>query len=103
MKKVNDFFKEWGNTILVFFVLVISLKTCGVSSTSSDNSEELNSLTNKVDSLQNELDETKNKVISQEELDVMQDEMMYDFLLYEKELDDGEITLTQIKEKTKVD
>lgn len=103
MKKANDFLNKWGNLVLTFFVLIIFFKTCGISSTTSDNSEEMKKLNNKVDSLGGELNSFKKKTPSKEELDIMQDEMMYDFLLYEKELDDGKITLTQVKEETKAD
>lgn len=103
MKSINEFLNKWGNLILVFLVLIITMKTCGISSTTSDNSDQVKELNSKVDSLGQELKSFKENTASKEELDVMQDEMMYDFLLYEKELDDGKITLTQVKEETKAD
>lgn len=103
MKNIRDFLNKWGNMIIVALLFITSFRTCGISSTTSDNSDDLKQLRTKIDSLSDELDKTKKKTVSKEELDVMQDEMMYDFLLYEKELDDGEITLTQVKEKTEID
>lgn len=101
MKKVNEFLSKWGMLIAVSLLLIISFKTCSITSTVEDNNEKVTELESKVDSLEKEMVKTKEKTVSKEELDYMQKRRMYDVLIYEKELDDGNTSLTEIKEETK--
>lgn len=101
MKTINNFLSKWGMLISVCLLLIVSFKTCSISSTTSDNNEKIDKLDSKVDSLEREVKKTKEKTVSKEELDEMQKQRMYDVLIYEKELDDGKTSLTEIKQETK--
>lgn len=78
--------------IILFFVLVLNLRQCGINRDISRIDKEIKFINGSVDSLQNSC-VTKNDV----EKSVRQN--MFNFLIYEDDFDKGKTSLSEIKSK----
>lgn len=78
--------------IILFFVLVLNLRQCGINRDISRIDKEIKFINGSVDSLQNSC-VTKNDM----EKSVRQN--MFNFLIYEDDFDKGKTSLSEIKSK----
>jgi hypothetical protein len=96
MKNVLTWFKENPLPIILLIVLVFSLVQCSSNSTQKKVAK---NLVAEVDSLRTEIEQLKEDYPTKKEIEIQNSKMMYDFLIYEDDLDKGKISLSQIQEK----
>lgn len=103
--KITGFLKKWVMTCfaVLFFLLFIG-KGCTskmVKKTNDNVSSNKVEMVQKIDSLEMRINSLEKKTISLEEMKNIYHSNMYDFLVYEKDLDDHNISLSEIKIKLK--
>ena len=92
--KIEKFSKKWGFILITLLLLIITFKGCSTNSNVSSLRKENSKLKASVDSL-------NNVVVNEKEVRDVMEEIMLDFLIYEDELDNKKITVSQIKDKIK--
>lgn len=97
MNTVLEFLKKWGMLIVVFLLLALNFKGC----TDRVKAKKLTDRVEAIDSALNAiiipdvLDEKETK-------DIMQ-EVMFDFIIIEEELDRKQITISEVKDRIEND
>lgn len=95
MKKIKTFLNNWGITIMFPMMVILFFKGCGTSSTVNNLETKTVELNQTVDSLNTELAKRPTLIGVRDEME----KVMLDYIIYENELDDKKITISQIKDK----
>lgn len=90
------FLDKWGTVIMISLLLIIGFRTCG-------NSSEMEEIKKENQRLQKKVEKLDSVIIKPHELEKLEEEVMYETLLYEYELDRDDITFSRIKEKMESD
>jgi hypothetical protein len=98
LEKIKKFANSWGLVILMAFVL---FRSCGTSSKAKVAAEKSENTAMIVDSLQQRIKVLEEKTVGEKEVRNVMEEVMLDYLIYEDELDNKQITISQIKDKIK--
>ena len=102
--KATEFFKEKLNSILIGFAIVLVVlffKQCSVSSKVSDLKKSNLTLQSKVDSLTKEIKDLEKSQVTSSEYQKISERTMYQFLIYEEDIDKGKISLSEVQLKLK--
>lgn len=81
---------SWG--IILFFVLVLNLRQCGINRDISRMDKQIKFINGSVDSLQN-------SCVTREDMEKSMKQNMFNFLIYEDDFDKGKTSLSEIKSK----
>jgi uncharacterized protein YeeX (DUF496 family) len=84
---------------ITFFSLMCFLQTCGSKGKITDNEKKIELLETKLESKIDSLTKIVNGKPNIEEVQYEMEQTMYDFLLYEDDLDKGKISLSEIKNR----
>ena len=90
MEKIKTFVKEYGVLIILLLNIVLFFRTCG-----------MNRSTEKVEKKLKEIETTigTKSTLTIEDIDEKLERRLFDFLIYEDDIDKKKITLGQIKMK----
>lgn len=88
----------------MFFLLVGFFQQCSSNRKLSSQAEQIIKLQNTCDSLKQAFDEaSKNKPITKQQIKDEMQLIMYDYLIYENDLDNKKISLSEIKNRIESD
>jgi len=90
--KTLEKIKEHSWAIVIFLLLVVFLKQCGVNREISRIDREIKKITQSTDSIQGSL-------VTKEQMDNALKQNMFNFLIYEDDFDKGKTSLSDIKSK----
>lgn len=96
MKKVVTWIKENPLPIILGIIMLFVLMQC--SSNTAQRAVTKN-IIQELDSLRTDINTLKKNYPTKKEIEIQNSKMMYDFLIYEDDLDKGKISLSQIQEK----
>ena len=88
--KVKVFIKNYGVMVLLVINIVLFFRTCGMNNNTEKIEKKLKVIEQSI--------ETKSTV-THEEIDALLERRLFDFLIYEDDIDKKKITLGQIKMK----
>jgi hypothetical protein len=84
--------KENSAVIMIVIMALLFLKQCGVSREMSKMRKEMSELASVSDSI-------KNETATREEIRLEMNKALFDFLIYETDLDNGKSSLSEIRSK----
>jgi hypothetical protein len=90
--KTLEKIKEYSWAIILFLLLVVFLKQCGVNREVDRIDKEIKKITQSTDSIQGSL-------ITKDQMDNALKQNMFNFLIYEDDFDKGKTSLSDIKSK----
>jgi hypothetical protein len=90
--KTLEKIKEYSWAIILFLLLVVFLKQCGVNREVDRIDKEIKKITQSTDSIQESL-------ITKDQMDNALKQNMFNFLIYEDDFDKGKTSLSDIKSK----
>ena len=94
-RKIVTLFKDYGNIVIFVLVFIMFFKTCSTSNKVKELEENSVTKTEFVERITtlNESTATKDEIRDEME------QVMFEFLIYEDDLDKGKITKSQIKQR----
>lgn len=96
MKKIVYWLKENSFPLLIGFFVLFILVQCSNNSTQKIINK---NLVQELDSVKTELRFVKDNIVTKEEIKSQNKKMMFEFLIYEDDVDKGKISLSEIKDQ----
>ena len=98
MKAIN-WIKDNSVVLMVGFMIILFFRQCGVNGDVSKMRKEIKELTSEVEGSRKSLDSLSNSLILKEDVRLEMRKVMFEYLIFEDDLDKGKISLSDVKNK----
>lgn len=99
--KITNWVKENSVVLMVCLMLLLFFRQCGVNGDVSKMRKELKEVGIKAEASSKSLDSLRNNLILKSEIREEMNQVMFEYLIYEDDLDKGKISLSDIRNKMK--
>jgi len=99
MQPILEFFKTKGIVVLFILILIMFVRTCGMNSKFDKISKQNADLENKIDSMHRLNSTIYQKIINDKQMEELLEKKLFEFLLYEDDMDKGKTTPGQIRSR----
>ena len=99
--KIINWVKENNIVLMVAFMVILFFRQCGVSSDVSKMRKEIGYISEKTDKSSKSLDSLRNTLVSRDDIKNDMSKVMFEYLIFEDDLDKGKISLSDIKNRIK--